>query len=221
MWQSSLLEHCPKWGKDDGDYDSPIKSGWDSRLYKKIKEAKEAQIKNERKREKGQCYYPFSTLVLQSSTMFFMIESLLCCHFHILVGIFHYRTWLLYSNDRLPQIALGLHEQASWMHTNLVFVLSFHKLIALVHPLHGNSYSLTLISIDGHLRSPLIRQVMWDRSEEHTSELQSRWLAASMWDFLPFCLLHTTSIIILYSTHSVCPWLALMYCVRVEKAEAR
>ena len=33
--------------------------------------------KNERKREKGQCYYPFTTLVLQSSTMVFMIESLL------------------------------------------------------------------------------------------------------------------------------------------------
>ena len=37
-----------------------------------------------------------------------------------LVGIFHYRTWLVYSNDGLPQIALGLHEQASWMHTHLV-----------------------------------------------------------------------------------------------------
>ena len=44
--------------------------------------------KNERKREKGQCYYPFTALVLQSSTMIFMIESLLYCHFHILVGIF-------------------------------------------------------------------------------------------------------------------------------------
>ena len=76
--------------------------------------------KNERKREKGQCYYPFTTLVLQSSTMIFMIESLLCCHFHILVGIFHYRTWLVYSNDGLPQNALGLREQASWMHTHLV-----------------------------------------------------------------------------------------------------
>ncbi len=38
--------------------------------------------------------------------------------FHILVGIFHYRTWLVYSNDGLPQNALGLHEQASWMHTH-------------------------------------------------------------------------------------------------------
>ena len=30
----------------------------------------------------------FATLVLQSSTMIFMIESLLYYHFHILVGIF-------------------------------------------------------------------------------------------------------------------------------------
>ena len=35
------------------------------------------KIKNERKREKGQCYYPFTTFVLQSSTVIFMIESLL------------------------------------------------------------------------------------------------------------------------------------------------
>ena len=35
-------------------------------------------------------------------------------------GNFHYRTWLVYSNDGLPQNALGLHEQASWMHTHLV-----------------------------------------------------------------------------------------------------
>ena len=75
------------------------------------------------------------------------------------MGIFHYRTWLVYSNDGLPQIFLGLREQASWIHTHLVFLLSFHKLISLVHPLHGNPYSLTLISIDGHLHSPLIHLV--------------------------------------------------------------
>ena len=99
----------------------------------------------------------FSTLVLQSSTMIFMIESLLFCHFHILVGNFHYRTWLVYSNDGVPQNSLSLREQASWMHTHLVFLLSFHKLIAPVHLLHNNPYSLTLISIDGNLHSPLIR----------------------------------------------------------------
>ena len=104
----------------------PPQVGMRLRTKNKKKERKEAikrekaQIKNERKREKGQCYYPFTTLVLQSSTMIFMIESLLCYHFHILVGIFHYRTWLVYSNDGLHQIALGLHEQASWMHTHLV-----------------------------------------------------------------------------------------------------
>ena len=74
-------------------------------------------------------------------------------------GNIHYRTWLVYSNDGLPQIFLGLHEQASWMHTHLIFFLSFRKLIALVHPLHGNPYSLTLIFIDGHLHSPLIHLV--------------------------------------------------------------
>ena len=35
-------------------------------------------------------------------------------------GNFHYRTWLVYSNVGLPQNALGLREQASWMHTHLV-----------------------------------------------------------------------------------------------------
>ena len=84
------------------------------------KKEKMPKQKNERKRERGQCYYPFSTLVLQNSTMIYMIESLSLCHFHILVGILHYRTWLVYSNDGLPQNALGLHEQASWMHTHLV-----------------------------------------------------------------------------------------------------
>ena len=88
--------------------------------------------------------------------MIFIVESLSFRHFHILVGNFCYRTWLVYSNDGLPQNALGLREQASWMHTHLVPLLSFHILIALVHPLHGNPYSLTLISIDGHLHSPLI-----------------------------------------------------------------
>ena len=85
------------------------------RKNKKIKkEAKEAQIKRGHKkaqikkmmREKERrdnVTILFSTLVLQSSTMIFMIESLLCCHFHILVRIFHYRTWLVYSNYGLPQ----------------------------------------------------------------------------------------------------------------------
>ena len=139
----------------------------------------------------------FTTLVLQSSTMIFMIESLLCCHFHILVGIFHYRTWLVYSNDGLPQNALGLREQASWMHPTQFILLSFHIFIALVHPLHGNPSSLTLISINGHLHSPLIRLVDVRLSSPSLSSPPS----------------YSIPPIVLY------PWLALMYCVKVYRFE--
>ena len=87
----------------------------------------------------------FTTLVLQSSTMIFMIESLLCCHFHILVGIFHYRTRLVYSNDGLPQNALGLREQASWMHTHLV---SFVELSYIYSPSASVAWQSLLTHID-------------------------------------------------------------------------
>ena len=74
------------------------------RIKKGHKKREKKAQKMREKREKGQCYYPFTTLVLQSSTIIFMIESLSFCHFHILVGIFHYRTWLVYSNNGLPQV---------------------------------------------------------------------------------------------------------------------
>ena len=81
------------------------------------------------------------------------------CHFHILVGIFHYRTWLVYSNNGLPQMPqVFVSKQVGCTPTQFL-LLSFHTFIALVHPLHGNPYSLTLISINGHLHSPLIRLV--------------------------------------------------------------
>ena len=61
-------------------------------------------------------------------------------------------------------------------------LLSFHPFIALVHPLHGNPYSL------------------------HWHQLMgislAQWLAASMWDFILFCLLQITPFIIFYSTYS-------------------
>ena len=119
-----------------------------------------AQIKKyERKREKGQCYYPFSTLVLQSSTMIFKIESLLCCHFHILVEFFHYRTWLVYSNDGLPQNALDLHEQANWMHTHLVSFVELSYIYSSSASIAWQSLLTHVISINGHVHSPLIRLV--------------------------------------------------------------
>ena len=122
--------------------------------------------------------------MLQSSTMIFMIESLLWYHFHILVGIFHYRTWLVYSNDGLPQ----KFPRSSWASKldahPLSFFFELSYTYALVHPLHGNPYSLTLISMDGHLHSPLI-------------SLVDVRLSSYFWLIL---FISTT---VLYSTHSV------------------
>ena len=111
-----------------------------------------------------------------------MIESLLFCHFHILVGIFHYRTWLVYSNDGLPQNALGLLEQASWMHTHLVSFVELSYIYSSSASVAWQSLLLALTSIDGNLPSPLISRVNVRLS--------------------PFLSSHTTSIIIFYSTHS-------------------
>ena len=125
----------------------------------------------------------FSTLVLQSSTMIFMIESLICCHFRILVVIFHYRTWLVYSNDGLPQKC----PRSSWASKldapHLVSFVELSYTYSSSASVAWQSLLLALTSIDGHLHSPLISRVNVRLS--------------------PFLSSHTTSIIIFYSTHSV------------------
>ena len=88
-----------------------------------------------------------------------MIESLLCCHFHKLVGIFHYRTWLVFSDDGLPQNALGLREQESLMHTHLVSFVELSYICSSSASVAWQSLLLALTSIDGHLPSPLISRV--------------------------------------------------------------
>ena len=74
-------------------------------------------------------------------------------------GNFHYRTWLVYSNDGLPQNALGLREQASWMHTHLVSFVELSYIYSSSAPVAWQSLLLALTSIDGHLHSPLISRV--------------------------------------------------------------
>ena len=73
-------------------------------------------------------------------------------------GNFHYRTWLVYSDDGLSQM-LEVFKQASWMDTHLVFSLSFHTLITVSASITWQSILLALISIDGHLHSSLISRV--------------------------------------------------------------
>ena len=124
VWWSSLLEHCPS---EERMMETMIPPQVGMRLRTKNKKRghkkEKSQIqkwKNERKREKGQCYYPFTTLVLQNSTMIFIVESLSCYYFPILVGIFYYKNLACIFQQWASSNALGLREQASWMHTHLV-----------------------------------------------------------------------------------------------------
>ena len=126
------------------------------------------------------------------------IESLICCRFHILVGIFHYRTWLVYSNDGLPQNALGIHEQASWMHTHLVSIVELSYIYSSSASVAWQSLLLALTSIDGPLHSPLIIRVDVRLSPFFVFSTQP----PSSYSIPPIVL---------------CPWLALIYCVKVEK----
>ena len=56
-----------------------------------------------REKEKGQCYYPFTTLVLQIAPCSSYRESLELSLSYT-SGNFHYRTWLVYSDDGLAQM---------------------------------------------------------------------------------------------------------------------
>src|SRR3990170_5628089 len=169
------------------------------RVRLKKRGQKEPSEKNERKREKGQCDYPFPCLCFEVAPCFH-IESLLCCHFHILVGIFHYKTWLVYSDDGLPQMP-EVFEQASWMHTHLVFSLSFHTLITLSASIAWQPLLLALTSIDGHIHSPLISRV-----------------DVRLSSFFVFSILISTTAF--YSTHSAISMACAHVLRGVEKAKA-
>ena len=80
------------------------------------------------------------------------VVSLISCLF-ILVGIFHYRTWLVYSYDGLPQMPqVFVSKQVGCTPTSFL-LLSIHSSSASVA---WQSLLLMLTSIDGHLHSPLI-----------------------------------------------------------------
>ena len=67
--------------------------------------------------------------------------------------------------------ALGLHEQASWKRTHLVSFVELSYIYSSSASVAWQSLLLTLISVDGHLHSPLIKPCQCET-------------------FLPFCLLY-------------------------------
>ena len=134
-----IIRAFPQWGKYDGDYDSPtsrdetpdfMKNRKGQRSPNKKKGAKEAHQKkreNKKMREKER----MGNLTILLPQLCFKVvpcssyrESLILALSYT-SGNFHYRTWLSYKLDAHP----------------LSFSLSFHTLIAPVHPLHGNPYS--------------------------------------------------------------------------------
>ena len=113
----------------------------------------------------------------------------------------HYRTWLVYSNVGLPQMPqVFMSKQVGCTPTQFQFELSYtYSSSASVA---WQSLLLALTSIDGHLHSPLISRI----DVRLSPFLSSPHKPPPLYSIPP---------IVLY------PWLALMYCVRVEKAEAR
>ena len=87
------------------------------------------------------------------------IESLLSYHFHILVGIFIIELGLYIPMMGFLKVTQVFVSKRVGCTPTQFLLWSFHTFIALVHPLHGNPYSLISISINGHLHSPLIRLV--------------------------------------------------------------
>ena len=114
----------------------------------------------------------FSTLVLQSSTMFFIqrvsyvvLQSTTMFFIqrvsYVVTFIYQWEFFIIELGFYIPTMGflkmpqVFVSKQVGCTPTQFL-LLSFHTLIAIVHTLHGNPYSLTLLSIDGHLHSPLI-----------------------------------------------------------------
>ena len=94
--------------------------------------------------------------------------------------------------------SLGLHEQARWMHTHLVSFVELSYIYSSSASVAWQSLLLALTSIDGHLPSPLISRV----NVRLSPFLSSMYLPLSSYSIPP---------VVLY------PWLALVYCVKVER----
>ena len=92
--------------------------------------------------------------------------------------------------------ALGLREQASWMHTHLVSLVELSYIYSSSASVAWQSLLLMLKAIDWHLHSPLVILVNVRLSLFFVFSTQS----PSSYSIPP---------IVLY------PWLALMYCVKV------
>ena len=94
--------------------------------------------------------------------------------------------------------ALGLREQASWMHTHLVSFVELSYIYSSSASVAWQSLLLALTSIDGHLHSPFDQPCQCETFSFFVFSTQP----PSSYSIPPIVL---------------CPWLALIYYVKVEK----
>ena len=107
---------------------------------RKIKEKKKRIKKEKNEIKRGNVTILFHTCASKQHHVLH-IESLLCCHFHILVGIFIVELGLyIPTMGFLKMLQVFVIKQVGCTPTQFL-LLSFHTFIALVHPLHGNPYS--------------------------------------------------------------------------------
>ena len=92
--------------------------------------------------------------------------------------------------------ALGLREQASWIHTHLVSFVELSYIYSSSASVARQSLLLALTSIGGHLHSPLISLVDVRLSPFLSSP-------------------HNPPLLYSIPPIVLCPWLALIYCMKV------
>ena len=117
---------------------------------------KEKAPKNERKREKGQCYYPFYHTCASKQHHNLHDRESLVLSLSYTSGNFSLQNLACIFHQWASSNALGLREKASWMHTHLVSFVELSYIYSSSASVAWQSLLLMLTSIDGHLHSPLI-----------------------------------------------------------------
>ena len=113
-----IIRALPQWGKDDGDYDSPTSQDEtpDEKNKKKIKERKAKKRegpkkeKTRKRKQKMREKERRGNVTILLPHLCFRVAP--CSSYREFLelslsytsGNFHYRTWLVYSNDGLPQM---------------------------------------------------------------------------------------------------------------------
>ena len=106
--------------------------------------------------KKGQCYYPFFHTCASKQNHDLYDRKSLVLSLSYTSGNFSLQNLACIFQQWASSNALGLREQASWMHTHLVSFVELSYIYSSSASVAWQSLLLMLTSIDGHLHSSLI-----------------------------------------------------------------